>query len=166
MLDSAEKHSSDLLNQIIDHAHLTGRDYLMALEATRARDAAVRRALLDEVDELTRKLFAYPHKVGGELRKRSAPLLEKHGAGIAPEEAREAAAMAEAATEPMDKYIAYLEAGAKLLHYVFDCAKADLEPGELDIQRTQSWLEADEALPQRGEKKPNIGAGARRNGTK
>lgn len=40
-LESPEKHSSDLLNRIIDHAHLTGRDYLMALAQTRERDAAV-----------------------------------------------------------------------------------------------------------------------------
>lgn len=52
-LETAERHSSDLLNRIIDHAHLTGRDYLMALEETRARDAAVElqasRKLLSEI---------------------------------------------------------------------------------------------------------------------
>lgn len=40
-LESAAKHSSDTLNLIIDHAHLTDRDYLMALERTEARDAAL-----------------------------------------------------------------------------------------------------------------------------
>lgn len=38
MIDiNAAKWSSDLLNRIIDHAHLTGQDYLMALEATQER---------------------------------------------------------------------------------------------------------------------------------
>lgn len=46
---SAAAFSSDLLNRIIDHAHLSGRDYAMALGEIKARDRAIRLALLDEV---------------------------------------------------------------------------------------------------------------------
>jgi hypothetical protein len=39
----------------------------------------------------------------------------------------------------------HLEEAAKLLTYIFDCAEADVEPGELDIMRSKAWLEAERA---------------------
>lgn len=50
-LESAAKHSSDLLNKVIDHVHLTGEDYAMALQATEARDGIVKLAALEEVEQ-------------------------------------------------------------------------------------------------------------------
>ena len=49
-LESAAKYSSGLLNQVIDHVHLTGSDYGMALEMTQARDAAAYAAGAASVD--------------------------------------------------------------------------------------------------------------------